>query len=368
MGTEVELQKVALQSGDSHEVTVQQSPSRAATAVDGPWRQVVERHHAALLNELGPRFEADVASAVFQAVTQAITDERAQSAGQLERARAQARSTQAESLNQVMRRLRAASENELLDLLARSAASNGASQVVVLLFENGQAQVVASQGITSAPNGSAAENALKTEDVPAIISAIESKDPVVSLATPGEISSTLADLFNAPRNEPAKAYLFPIVVRQSVMAMLVAMGVELSAPIEMLCEAAGMRLESVNASASKVPDITTRQVPASETSGPRSWNELSPEDQKLHLQAQRTARVRVAEMRLSQQNELDAGIARSDIYGSLRPQIDKARDEFLQMFLSRSPTMVDYLHLEILRSLAHDDDRLLGTNYPGPMV
>jgi hypothetical protein len=30
--------------------------------------------------------------------------------------------------------------------------------------------------------------------------------------------------------------------------------------------------------------------------------------------------------------------------------------------------MVDYLHLEILRSLAHDDDRLLGPEYPGPMV
>jgi hypothetical protein len=30
--------------------------------------------------------------------------------------------------------------------------------------------------------------------------------------------------------------------------------------------------------------------------------------------------------------------------------------------------MVDYLHLEILRSLARDDDRLLGQSYPGPMV
>jgi hypothetical protein len=30
--------------------------------------------------------------------------------------------------------------------------------------------------------------------------------------------------------------------------------------------------------------------------------------------------------------------------------------------------MVDYLHLEIVRSLAHDDDRLLGSSYPGPMV
>jgi hypothetical protein len=30
--------------------------------------------------------------------------------------------------------------------------------------------------------------------------------------------------------------------------------------------------------------------------------------------------------------------------------------------------MVDYLHLEIVRSLAHDDERLLGAGYPGPMA
>ena len=53
---------------------------------------------------------------------------------------------------------------------------------------------------------------------------------------------------------------------------------------------------------------------------------------------------------------------------ALREQIDTARQQFQKSFLSKSPTMVDYLHLEILRSLAHDDDRLLGQNYPGPMV
>jgi hypothetical protein len=164
-----------------------------------------------------------------------------------------------------------------------------------------------------------------------------------------------------------KAYLVPIVVRHSVMAMLVASGVQLLAPIELLCEAAGMRLESI-AAAGQTSEPVAPDVPASETSGPRSWKELSPEDQKLHLQAQRMARVRVAEMRLFHQDALQSGLTASDIYGSLQAPIDKARDQFLQSFLSKSPTMVDYLHLEILRSLAHDDDRLLGHNYPGPMV
>jgi hypothetical protein len=149
--------------------------------------------------------------------------------------------------------------------------------------------------------------------------------------------------------------------------MLVASGVQVSAPLELLSEAAGMRLESLR-SVVVEPSESNVEVPASETSGARSWDDLTLEDQKLHLQAQRMARVRVAEIRLLQQNELQEGLKNSNIYGALQARIDESRDRFLQMFLSKSPTMVDYLHLEILRGLAHDDDRLLGNNYPGPMV
>jgi hypothetical protein len=114
--------------------------------------------------------------------------------------------------------------------------------------------------------------------------------------------------------------------------------------------------------------IAAPSVPPSATSERRLWEELSPDDQKLHLQAQRVARVRVAELRLYNAEELRKGTFDGDIYGALREGIDAARTAFLQSFLSKSPTMVDYLHLEILRSLAHDDDRLLGKEYPGPMV
>jgi hypothetical protein len=157
-----------------------------------------------------------------------------------------------------------------------------------------------------------------------------------------------------------KAYLFPIVSRHTVMAMVAASGVQLSAPIELLCEAAGMRLETFSLLSSPQPD--------SVSSKPRTWDDLGPEDQKLHLQAQRMARLRVAEMRLYRENEVRSGAAGSDLYGALKSEIDTARDQFRQTFLSKSPTMVDYLHLELLRSLAHDDDRLLGSHYPGPMV
>ena len=53
---------------------------------------------------------------------------------------------------------------------------------------------------------------------------------------------------------------------------------------------------------------------------------------------------------------------------TFRDKIDGAREEFLNNHLAKSATMVDYLHLEIVRSLAHDDERLLGADYPGPMA
>jgi len=48
--------------------------------------------------------------------------------------------------------------------------------------------------------------------------------------------------------------------------------------------------------------------------------------------------------------------------------IDAERHDFREAYLSRSDTMVDYLHLEIVARLAHEDEKLLGAEYPGPMV
>ena len=86
----------------------------------------------------------------------------------------------------------------------------------------------------------------------------------------------------------------------------------------------------------------------------------------MHLQAQRFSRVKIAEIRLYHADGVREGRAKSNVYASLRNEIDKLRTEYQKDFGS-APTMVDYLHLELLRTLAHDDDRLLGPEYPGPL-
>jgi len=305
------------------------------------WREVVDKYHFGLIDELSVRLDSDLQ----YAVTEAVAAERTQVGDALKQAVAEARRSQVESLNQVLRRLRTTGQEGVLRLVAEGCASF-AGQLVVLVFESSQARSAAACGIEG-------EISFDTSSAPAIVAAIDSRDPVVALSTDAEISPSLARAFHSAPD--AKAYLFPIVARHSVVAMLAASGVQVSAPIELLCEAAGMRLEAFQ------PAPSPRETPL-------AWDDLDAEDQKLHLQAQRMARLRVAEMRLYHESEVRSGAATGDIYGALQNEIDAARDQFLQTFLSKSATMVDYLHLEVLRSLAQDDDSLLGRHYPGPMV
>jgi hypothetical protein len=96
-----------------------------------------------------------------------------------------------------------------------------------------------------------------------------------------------------------------------------------------------------------------------------AWDRLSAEEQRLHLRAQRFARVRVAEMRLYHAAEVRAGRSRRAVYDALREPIDAARETFRASYFAPCPSMVDYLHLEMVRTLANDDPELLGEIYPG---
>lgn len=288
------------------------------------WREVVGKHQAAMADELAAVLDSELAAL---------------------------RRSHAESLNQTVRRFRqATSDGQVLQLLNETCAPC-AEQTLLLTFENNHPPVVRFAG-----------GAFELNQAPALVSAVESRDLIVTLVSDGQLSRVLA---NALRTEDSdvddKAYLVPVVVREAVVAMIVAAGSVKAAHIELLCEAAAMRLEALQPVVKAEPAVKT----ATEN---HAWDALSAADQKLHLQAQRMARVRVAEWRIYQEEALRKGTEDCDVYLALKPHIDVARQQFLQTYLSQSPTMVDYLHLEILRSLVNDEDALLGTSYPGPMV
>jgi hypothetical protein len=327
-------------------------------AAELSWRDIVSKHQSAMVEDLSVRLASDLR----EAISTAVTGERSQSNVQIARACDEARRSHSESLNQALRRLRlATSEQKTLQLL-NECCGPYAERSVVLVFEEGRAFLAAANGLSQTGQaGQGSEPVFDLAKAPAVSSAIETRDPIVTIASGDQISPELAAAFGGGGDYDGyeKAWLFPLLSRQAVAAMFIASGEVDPAPVELLCEAASMRLESFSAPASAA-SRTEAAVP--------SWDDLSPEDQRLHLLAQRVARVRVAEIRLEEDDALRQGLASANLYSTLGPRIDAARREFLQSFLSKSTTMVDYLHLEILRSLAGNDPARLGAGYPGPMV
>ena len=342
------------------------------------WRQIIERHHANLADELSAQLEAEVGSSVALA----ISDDRERAGTELAQAIAEERKRVtdetgrrlSESLNQTLRRIRQTSaEHEALQLLLEDSAAC-AERAVVVLIENNQVRLAAWRG-AGLRDEDADAPPIDLPDAAAIASCVGTRDPLVALASPAELSSFLASALSTTGAD--KVYLFPITVRQNTVAVMLACGEVTPAPIELLCEAVGMRLETLEAPVSENPvaAATISNDPLVQIAGvsgkeaaATTWTKLTPDEQALHLRAQRTAKVRVAQIRISESEALRKGTQTRDIYGALRPSIDAARQDYQQAYMSQTPTMVDYLHLEIVRSLAREDSRLLGQNYPGPIA
>jgi len=197
---------------------------------------------------------------------------------------------------------------------------------------------------------------------------IDSGEPVVTLASPAEVSPTVAELFAQISGD--RSHLFPVTADQTVTGVLYARGVSDSAALELLAQAAGMSLEARQRPPRAARDASelVQLGPTPQADSEARWERLSVADRKLHLRAQHFARVQVAEMRLYRPDAVKAGRAQADLYATLRNEIDAAREAFRHAFVAASPTMADYFHQELLRTLANDNPAWLGKEYPGPLV
>ena len=221
-------------------------------------------------------------------------------------------------------------------------------------------------------------DAVPLDDAPAFATAIETRDTLVAMRSSSELSGPIATyLGEGDAGEgDAKVYLFPVVTRQDVPAVLFADSGEVDVDaLELLVAMAGAVLRPQGAAKPARIPLMDGLVTIAATPGPPaqkpeilSWFSLSREDRELHLRAQRFARVQVAQIRLYQSERVQNGRTAHDLYTSLKEEIDSAREAFRSDFLNASESMVDYLHLELVRTLANDDAEVLGREYPGPMV
>ena len=189
---------------------------------------------------------------------------------------------------------------------------------------------------------------------PAFRSAVESKDTVIAVRTRGEMSAPIAACFGEAAD--SKFHLFPVFTGGRVAALLYAEGRGKLQPdaLELLATIAGVVLESwVQKAAEGLVNIAAP---------------LDSGERDLHLKAQRFARVQVAEIRLYQDQHVKNGRAGRDLYASLKTEIDSAREGFRRAFMDDYDDMPDYLHQELVHTLAHGDVELLGPEYPGPLA
>lgn len=344
--------------------------------LDRGWRD----HVRAALDERFASLEASFEVEVERRVSERLAEESAHMiAGALRQL--------SERLNQTARRLEQAETTDIWAAALLDGAYAFAPCVVLFSVIAGDLQYEDHRSMGELRLGPLGEERIPVASAAAFAGVLSSLDAVICMATPGELSQPVAEMLSG--SEERRVCLLPVIVGQSegrrrVAAVLYADGCGEALDInllEVITAVAGATLDGRQAARRAAPAAPAGAVmsiaPVAVMPGPApaapagieapEWQGLSREDQELHAKAQRFARVRVAEMRLYQASAVRKGREQSCLYEALRGEMDRGRAQFKHEFL-HIPSMIDYFHQEVVRTLANDDASLLGEDYPGPLV
>jgi hypothetical protein len=312
----------------------------ASSAPPPPFRKVLEERFAGLSRELVELAAAHAADGARQA-----------------------RRETADRLNRSVRLMRQAESATEIASALLDASRGFAATAALFRISDGEAAGETIRG--ASPEDSDAFRSLRIPlaDAPALAAAVETLDPVVSVSSAAEISAPLAALTGGAAEE--RIFLLPLAPEDRATALLCAWG-DVDAPaLELLAQAAAAFWRWIAPAATELVTLT----PAPDVAAPASaWDALSSEDRRVHLSAQRFARVRAAEILLAHGAAIRHARSRRNVYDAVREPIDAARATFRASFMNACPSMVDYLHLELVRTLADDKAELLGEDYPGILV
>jgi hypothetical protein len=90
------------------------------------------------------------------------------------------------------------------------------------------------------------------------------------------------------------------------------------------------------------------------------------EEEKLHNDARRFARLLVSEIKLYNEQKVVDGRRNNDLYGRLREDIERSRQMYEKRVTPTVAAKVDYFYDELVNTLAEGDVSKLGSDYPGP--
>lgn len=330
-------------------------PPELKVQLDVAWRESVER----LAQEWFGSWRHAAEQAFAEQLARFATDrEQAE-----EKGAQQARREFSEWLNQTVRRLRGAESHAAWLHALLEAACRFSRFAALFSTLNNRLRCEQARSLEGAPAAGLVGLDIPLSAAPAFQHAVESGDPVVTLSAAEELSESLAAALTA--NISGRAHLFPLLTSGRVVAVLYAepASPEAAAALELLASIGGATLERRMAAPSPLVSLEPPPPPK-----PQDWKELPKEEKQLHIQAQRFAKWKASEIRLTKGDLVREARTKGDLYSPLRAEIEAARDEYERRFMKLSPHMVDYLHIELVRTLANDDGALLGPAYPGPLA
>ena len=108
------------------------------------------------------------------------------------------------------------------------------------------------------------------------------------------------------------------------------------------------------------------EAPGPAEAGAPDLSQLNEEEQKVHRDAKRFAKLLISEIELYSKAKVSDGRKNNDLYGCLKTDLQRSRQTYEKRFAKTEASRHDYLHDEIVRILANNDASILGPDYPGP--
>jgi hypothetical protein len=101
---------------------------------------------------------------------------------------------------------------------------------------------------------------------------------------------------------------------------------------------------------------------------PPVLGDVGEAEQKLHNDARRFARLLVSEIKLYNEQKVQAGRRDKNLYDLLRDDIDKSREMYEKRISPNVAAKADYFYDEMVRILADNHADALGKECPGPVL
>lgn len=115
------------------------------------------------------------------------------------------------------------------------------------------------------------------------------------------------------------------------------------------------------------PPVVSASAPLTATKPPAA-GELSPDEEKLHNDARRFARLLVSEIKLYNEQAVAEGRTNNDLYERLKDDIDRSRQMYDKRVAAVVADRFDYFYDELMNTLAEGEPMKLGPDCPGPTV